>query len=198
MNISGFDLKYSKEDISWLTQRFESMLRSGFISMHENVANFEREFALFCRVSHAIGTSTGKWRAPQLQPRGRGQIAVSASSLGSVAGQSLFDQVKMRRPPVHIPRETNRRTSICPLFVRGLFADASGPRSTAQRLVRDKESHARRGKIAGPIRRWLRRRTPQKSFFELSHERNLWLFDRVSLGRLFSDAGFQNIAAKDH
>ena len=24
--------------------------------MHENVANFEREFALFCGVSHAIGS----------------------------------------------------------------------------------------------------------------------------------------------
>ena len=89
MNISGFDLKYSKEDISWLTQRFESMLRSGFISMHENVANFEREFALFCGVSHAIGTSTGKWRAPQLPPRGRGQIAVSVARKTTLFVQNM-------------------------------------------------------------------------------------------------------------
>jgi predicted SAM-dependent methyltransferase len=73
------------------------------------------------------------------------------------------------------------------------------PRSTAQRLVRAiKNPMLVAKKIAGPIRRWLRRRTPQKFFFELSHERNLWLFDRVSLGRLFSNAGFQNIAATDH
>jgi hypothetical protein len=45
MNGSGFDLKYSEEDV-WLTKRFEGMLQRGFISMGENVAAFER----VCRV----------------------------------------------------------------------------------------------------------------------------------------------------
>jgi predicted SAM-dependent methyltransferase len=76
---------------------------------------------------------------------------------------------------------------------------AQRPRSTAQRLVRAiKNPMLVAEKLGRPIRRWLRRDTPQKSFFELSHERNLWLFDRVSLGRLLSGAGFQNIAVTDH
>jgi SAM-dependent methyltransferase len=52
-------------------------------------------------------------------------------------------------------------------------------------------------KIAGGIRRRLRPRPPAKSYMELTHERNLWLFDRISLDRLFTDAGFRNVTAKD-
>jgi perosamine synthetase len=59
MNVPGFDLKYSEEDVAWLTKRFEGMLQRGFISMGENVAAFEREFAEFCGVKHAIGMMTG-------------------------------------------------------------------------------------------------------------------------------------------
>jgi len=59
MNVAGFDLKYSPEDIAWLTKRFEGMLQRGFISMGENVAEFERQYAEFCGVKHAIGMMTG-------------------------------------------------------------------------------------------------------------------------------------------
>ena len=59
MNVAGFDLKYSEEDVAWLTKRFEGMLQRGFISMGENVAAFEREFAEFCGVPHGIGMMTG-------------------------------------------------------------------------------------------------------------------------------------------
>ena len=48
------------------------------------------------------------------------------------------------------------------------------------------------------ILRRLRPRLSPKSYLELTHERNLWLFDRISLGRLFSEAGFQSVAAMDH
>lgn len=51
------------------------------------------------------------------------------------------------------------------------------------------------------LRAIYRRVTPfisRKSFLELSYERNLWLFDSVSLDRLFSDAHFDNITIKDH
>lgn len=53
-------------------------------------------------------------------------------------------------------------------------------------------------RIAGAIRRRLRPGLPSRSYFELSHERYLWLFDRISLGRLFLDAGFRNVSATDH
>jgi perosamine synthetase len=59
MHIPGFDLKFSERDIEWLTKRFEGLLRIGFISMGENVANFERQFAVFCGVRHAVGVSSG-------------------------------------------------------------------------------------------------------------------------------------------
>jgi SAM-dependent methyltransferase len=53
-------------------------------------------------------------------------------------------------------------------------------------------------KVAGPFIRRLRRRFRHKSSFELRHEKNLWLWDRVSLGRLFSDAGFRTVTSADH
>jgi dTDP-4-amino-4,6-dideoxygalactose transaminase len=59
MHIPGFDLKFSERDIEWLTKRFEGLLRTGFISMGENVANFESQFATFCGVRHAVGVSSG-------------------------------------------------------------------------------------------------------------------------------------------
>jgi SAM-dependent methyltransferase len=53
-------------------------------------------------------------------------------------------------------------------------------------------------KVAGPLVRRLRRRFRHKSPIELTHEKNLWLWDRISLGRLFSNTGFRTIAAADH
>ena len=53
-------------------------------------------------------------------------------------------------------------------------------------------------KIAGAIHRRLRKLSLKKSYLELSHERNLWLWDRISLSRLFSEAGFRNVTATDH
>lgn len=53
-------------------------------------------------------------------------------------------------------------------------------------------------KIAGAIRRRLRPDSPRKSYMELTHERNLWLWDRISLGRLFSEAGFRNVTVADY
>jgi SAM-dependent methyltransferase len=53
-------------------------------------------------------------------------------------------------------------------------------------------------RILGKIRHWPRSARPQKSYFELSYEKNLWLWDRVSLGRVFAAAGLRNIAAFDY
>jgi hypothetical protein len=59
MNVPGFDLKYSEEDVAWLTKRFEGMLQRGFISMGENVAAFEREFAEFLGVNYTVALANG-------------------------------------------------------------------------------------------------------------------------------------------
>ena len=74
------------------------------------------------------------------------------------------------------------------------FAPGSGPLrllrvDVVKRIVR---------KVAGPLVRWLRRRFQHKSPIELMHEKNLWLWDCVSLGRLFSDAGFSFVTAADY
>jgi SAM-dependent methyltransferase len=53
-------------------------------------------------------------------------------------------------------------------------------------------------KLPKAILRRLRPRLSPKSYLELIHERNLWLFDRISLGRLFAEAGFQSVTVTDH
>lgn len=54
-------------------------------------------------------------------------------------------------------------------------------------------------RIAKAITRPLRSPSPPgRSYLELAYERNLWLWDRVSLPRLFSQAGFRNVVATDH
>jgi len=53
-------------------------------------------------------------------------------------------------------------------------------------------------RIAGAVRRRLRSRVSPKSHLELTHERNLWLFDRVSCSRLFAQAEFRNVVTTDH
>lgn len=76
---------------------------------------------------------------------------------------------------------------------------AGPPLSTPARFVRAvKNPVIVLRKVTRPIRRRLRQRLPPKSAMELDHEKNLWLFDHVSLGRLFSVAGFRNITTADH
>jgi predicted SAM-dependent methyltransferase len=53
-------------------------------------------------------------------------------------------------------------------------------------------------KLPKAILRRLRPRLSPKSYLELIHERNLWLFDRISLSRLFAEAGFQSVSVMDH
>ncbi|MEY2485121.1 MAG: hypothetical protein QOH39_769 [Verrucomicrobiota bacterium] len=53
-------------------------------------------------------------------------------------------------------------------------------------------------KIAGVIRRWFGPRLPSQPYLELTHERNLWMFDRVSLGRLFTDSTFCEVRVTDY
>ena len=59
MRVAGFDLQYSDEEVRFVADRFEQILRSGFISMGPNVAEFERQWAQYCGVKHAIATANG-------------------------------------------------------------------------------------------------------------------------------------------
>jgi perosamine synthetase len=59
MGVAGFDLKYSDEEVQSIMAGFEKILRTGFISMGRNVEEFEREWAKYCGVKYALGTSNG-------------------------------------------------------------------------------------------------------------------------------------------
>ena len=57
--IRGFDLRYPAGEIETISAGLRQVLQDGFISMGRNVAEFERLWAEFCGVKHAIGTSNG-------------------------------------------------------------------------------------------------------------------------------------------
>jgi perosamine synthetase len=57
--VAGFDLKYSDAEVRSIMERFEEVIRSGFISMGQNVAEFERQWADYCGVKYAIATANG-------------------------------------------------------------------------------------------------------------------------------------------
>lgn len=59
MRVAGFDLKYSGDEVQSLMAGFEEILRTGFISMGRNVAEFERQWAEYCGVKFALGTANG-------------------------------------------------------------------------------------------------------------------------------------------
>ena len=59
MRVAGFDLKYPENEVQSLAAAFEQILRSGFISMGRNVAEFERQWAEYCGAKYALGTANG-------------------------------------------------------------------------------------------------------------------------------------------
>src|SRR5207244_6054473 len=59
MRVAGFDLRYSDEEVQSIMAGFEKILRGGFISMGRNVEEFERQWAAYCGVKYALGTSHG-------------------------------------------------------------------------------------------------------------------------------------------
>jgi predicted SAM-dependent methyltransferase len=102
--------------------------------------------------------------------------------------------------------ETIRRGDVIQEHLKQLDGDSLD--STVEwvsRRAATSATEARRGnpaallrKVARVIRRRLLPSAPAKSYMELTHEKNLWLWDCVSLGRLFSNAGFRNISPADH
>ncbi|MBU1037385.1 DegT/DnrJ/EryC1/StrS family aminotransferase [Patescibacteria group bacterium] len=59
MKIPILRIPYDQEDISFIKNEVEKVLRSGYLTMADNVAKFETEFAAFCGVKHALGTNSG-------------------------------------------------------------------------------------------------------------------------------------------
>jgi perosamine synthetase len=59
MQVAGFDLRYSDAEVRSIVARFEEVIRSGFISMGRNVAEFERQWSAYCGVKYAVATANG-------------------------------------------------------------------------------------------------------------------------------------------
>lgn len=86
------------------------------------------------------------------------------------------------------------------LFLYLFPAQTNGPELLSERkivnVVGNISNFCR--KVANALRNRLRPGRTQRSYLELTHERNLWLFDRVSLHQLFSKSGFRTIDPTDH
>ena len=52
-------LDYSDEDIKFILNGIEQVLKSGFLTMNDRVEEFEHAFAKFCGVKYAVGTNSG-------------------------------------------------------------------------------------------------------------------------------------------
>ena len=52
-------LDYSDEDIKFILNGIEQVLKSGFLTMSDRVEEFEHAFAKFCGVKYAVGTNSG-------------------------------------------------------------------------------------------------------------------------------------------
>ena len=52
-------LDHTEEDINYILEGIEKVLRSGFLTMNDRVKEFEHIFAKFCGVKYAVGTNSG-------------------------------------------------------------------------------------------------------------------------------------------
>ena len=59
MQVPILRIPYTEEDISFIKDEIEAVLRSGFLTMADRVLAFEKEFARFCGVKYAVGTNSG-------------------------------------------------------------------------------------------------------------------------------------------
>jgi dTDP-4-amino-4,6-dideoxygalactose transaminase len=59
LNIPILRIPYEEEDIRFIQDEIEKVLKSGFLTMASRVKAFEEQFASFCGVKYAIGTNTG-------------------------------------------------------------------------------------------------------------------------------------------
>ena len=59
MRIPILKLSYTEEDILFIKDEIEKVLRSGFLTMSSRVRAFEVQFADYCGVKYALGTNSG-------------------------------------------------------------------------------------------------------------------------------------------
>ena len=59
MKIPILKLPYTEEDIDYIKEEIEKILRSGTITMGSRVQTFEEQFASFCGVKYALATNSG-------------------------------------------------------------------------------------------------------------------------------------------
>jgi dTDP-4-amino-4,6-dideoxygalactose transaminase len=59
MKIPILKLSYTEEDILFIKDEIEKVLRSGFLTMSSRVRAFEEQFADYCGVKYALGTNSG-------------------------------------------------------------------------------------------------------------------------------------------
>ncbi len=50
-------LEYSDKDIAWISNEMSKVLKSGYLTMSDRVAEFEKLFAKFCGTRYALGTN---------------------------------------------------------------------------------------------------------------------------------------------
>ena len=59
MKIPLLRLPYTSEEIDYIKNEIETVLKSGFLTMSKKVEEFERLFAHFCGTEYALGTNSG-------------------------------------------------------------------------------------------------------------------------------------------
>lgn len=52
-------LEYSDKEIAWINEEIAKVLKSGYLTMSDRVAEFEKMFAEFCGTKYALGTNSG-------------------------------------------------------------------------------------------------------------------------------------------
>ena len=59
MKIPILRVPYSEDDIKFIKDEIEKVLRSGYLTMNGRVAEFEKSFAEFCNTKYAVATNSG-------------------------------------------------------------------------------------------------------------------------------------------
>ena len=59
MKIPILRIPYSEEDITFIKDEIDKVLRSGFLTMASRVKAFEEQFSDYCGVKYALGTNSG-------------------------------------------------------------------------------------------------------------------------------------------
>ena len=59
MRVPLLRIGYTEEDIAFIKDEIDEVLRSGYLTMAGHVKAFEKAFAAYCGVKYAVGTNSG-------------------------------------------------------------------------------------------------------------------------------------------